>query len=172
MPHAPTSLAKRLSLSTSLSTVALTLAALGLILGLVIKTGNDRLHEQGAERLEFLVQALENPLWSLDFETTNSILEAVAQDQDVVLLVVTSVEGEQLFRHDKGMEPVFSQTQTVMHEGQKIGSVRLGMADSQRRGMLMGLLLPAAGLVLLGILAQALTCACCCGPCWNGPSQG
>jgi len=157
MPHAPTSLAKRLSLSTSLSTVALTLAALGLILGLVIKTSNDRLQEQGSERLEFLVQSLETPLWTLDHETTNAILEAVAQDQDVALLVVTGAEGEPLFRHDRGVEPVFSQTRTVMHQGQEIGSVRLGMADSQRWGMLMGLLAPAAGLVLLGILAQALT---------------
>lgn len=157
MPHAPTSLAKRLSLSTSLSAVALTLAALGLILGLVIKTSNDRLQEQGAERLAFLAQSLTNPLWALDHETTNAILEAVAQDQDVSLLVVTDAEGEPLFHHDSGMKPVFSQTQIVAHDGQEIGSVRLEMADSQRWGMLMGLLAPALGLVLLGILAQTLT---------------
>jgi PAS domain S-box-containing protein len=157
MPHAPTSLAKRLSISTGLSTVALTLAALGLILGLLVKTGNDRIHEQGGQRLAFLVQSLEPPLWSLDTDTTSAILGAVVQDQAVAVLVVTGASDEPLFHHDTGLKPVFDQTQAVMHEGQRIGSVRLGMADSQRLGMLMSLLAPAAGLVLLGILAQALT---------------
>lgn len=157
MPHAPTSLAKRLSLATSLSTVVLTLAALGLTLGLLIKTDNDRLHELGAQRLAFLVQSLETPLWSLDSATTNSILEAVAQDQEVGLLVVTGAAGEPLFGHDTGQELIFSQTRTVVHEGQEIGSVRLGMAASQRWGVIMALLPPAAGLMLLGILVQTLT---------------
>ncbi|MGE4264377.1 MAG: PAS domain S-box protein [Desulfovibrio sp.] len=157
MPHAPTSLAKRLSISTGLSTVALTLAALGLVFGLLFKAGNDRIYEHGAQRLAFLAQSLEPPLWSLDTETTNAILEAVVQDKSVAVLVVAGADGEVLFRHDTGLAPVFDQTRAILHEGQRIGSVRLGMADSHRREMLLSLLPPAVALVLLGILAQALT---------------
>ncbi len=157
MKQAPTSLAKRLSLSTTLSTMALTLAALGLVVGLMVKNGNDRLQEQGGQRLDFLVQSLENPLWSLDTETTNSILAAVAQDPDVAMLEVDDMAGAPLYRHDSGTQPVFHGAREVVHEGQKIGAVRLSMADSQRGGLLLGLLFPAGLLVLAAILVQALT---------------
>ncbi|MHC1752217.1 PAS domain S-box protein [Humidesulfovibrio sp.] len=158
MPQkAPASLAKRLSLSTSLSTLVLTLAALGLTFALLTKAGDDKIHEQGAHRLAFLVQAMETPLWSLDALTMGSILEAVTQDQNVAFLTVTDVGGDVLFHHDSGLDLVFDQTRPILHHGQELGTLRLGMVDSHRGQMLRGLLLPAMGLMLFGILVQLLT---------------
>ena len=154
---APSSLVKRLLLSTTLSTVAITFLAVALGLGLALNARKEQLRESGERHMAFLAQSLEPPLWSLDQEMAKSIGLALSQDQDVALLEISGAHGEPLFRHANGQSLAFESRQAIRHQDQTIGQVRLGMADPQRTQTILNLLLPALAFVLLAIVVQSVS---------------
>lgn len=148
------SLSKRLSLALGVLSAVVILVASTLVFLVLSWQVGDRMQNRADEIIVFLSQALESPFWTLDRDGAASVARAMAMDVNVGLLELRDTRGEEWFAHDAGKSLYIVREAEIMRDGLVIGSVRLGLADSERRRNLAGIALAAGGIALLVILAQ------------------
>ncbi|ACU88837.1 PAS domain-containing sensor histidine kinase [Desulfomicrobium baculatum] len=148
------SLFRRLSLSLGLlSTVIILVVSTLVFLFLSWRVGN-QMQERAEDTITFLAQALETPFWALDRESAAAVAKATSMDVNVGLLELRDSRGEEWFGYNTGNSLFIIREAEVSHEGQVIGSIRLGLEDSVRQKSLAGIGLVGGGIALLVILAQ------------------
>ena len=148
------SLSKRLSLSLGLLSTAVILAVTGLVFVFLFLRVTSQMETRAENTIAFLAQALETPLWALDRESAAAVAKATSMDVNVGLLELRDSRGEQWFAYDTGRTLFILREVEVVHEGQVIGFIRLGLEDSPRQRTLWGIGLAGGGIALLVILAQ------------------
>jgi len=148
------SLSKRLSLSLGLLSTAVILAVSALVFITLSLRVTSQMEKQAENIIAFLAQALETPLWALDRESAAAVAKATTMDASVGLLELKDSRGEEWFAYDTGRTLFITREIEVIHDGQVIGSVRLGLEDSPRQRTLLGIGLAGGGIALLVILAQ------------------
>lgn len=148
------SLSKRLSLSLGLLGTVIILAVSTLVfLFLSWRVGN-QMRERAESTITFLAQALEAPLWALDRESAAAVAKATSMDVHVGLLELRDARDEVWFAHNTGKALFITREAEISHDGQVIGLIRLGLADSARQRTLVGIGLAGGGIALLVIVAQ------------------
>ncbi len=152
----PRSLAGRLSLSVAMTSVVLILLVLGTGLLVIMQRIDAQMEEQARRSAAFLSESLAVPLWSLDFDAARAVGQALAQDKVVGLVEILGARGEPIYRHAKGEKLLLERFGQVIHDGQVIGTVRLGLNDTPRREALWAMAGAGAGLVALTITLQFL----------------
>ena len=130
------SIARRLSLSVTGATIAVTVLALAALLA-----ETWRRYDQGLERrvdgtVRFLVDSLGLPLWSLDTEAVATIGKAVARDEIVQRLEILGHRGDVYFAQGKPGALAFERSSPVLHDRLPVGEVRLGISAEPRRRFL------------------------------------
>jgi PAS domain S-box-containing protein len=114
------------------------------------------LETQLDQQLNQLATSLDNPLWSFDQQTVQLICEAFMAGADVASMEVMQKAGarmETVFHNTKPETgEVISGTVPVLHEGQVIGHVSIGLSGQVQKAALKRLLFSGAGvaLVILG----------------------
>ena len=148
------SLFKQFSLSLGLLSTVIILAVSTLVfLFLSWRVGN-QMQERAESTIVFLAQALETPFWALDRESASAVAKATSMDVNVGLLELRDSRGEEWFGYNTGNSLYITCEAEISHDGQVIGSVRLGLEDSVRQKTLAGIGLAGGGIALLIILAQ------------------
>jgi PAS domain S-box-containing protein len=148
------SLSKRLSLALGiLSTVVILAASVLVFLVLSWQVGN-QMETRADKTIVFLAQALESPLWALDREGATAVAQATVMDENVGLLELRDFRGEEWFMYDTGRTLFVTREARIIHDGEVIGFVRLGVENSVRSRALVGTAFAAGGIALLVILAQ------------------
>ncbi len=155
-PPSRRSLATRLSLSMGLSSAVLSMLVLGLVAVLYFQRAHSSMDENARNSAAFLAESLEYPLWNLDLEAVQAIGQALAQDREVGLVEVTGTLGEALYVHRTQHAILMERRAKVVHDGQVIGWVRVGLNDLGLRATLWPLVLTGAGLAGLILLLQYL----------------
>jgi PAS domain S-box-containing protein len=148
------SLSKRLSLSLGLLGAVIILAVSTLVFLFLSWRVGTQMQERAENTITFLAQALQSPLWALDREGAAAVAKATSLDVNVGLLELRDARGEEWFVHDTGRELFIIREAEISHDGQVIGSIRLGLEDSVRQRTMAGIGLAAGGVALLVILAQ------------------
>jgi PAS domain S-box-containing protein len=148
------SLFKQFSLSLGLLSTVIILAVSTLVfLFLSWRVGN-QMQERAESTIAFLAQALETPFWALDRESASAVAKATSMDVNVGLLELRDSRGEEWFGYNTDNSLYITCEAEISHDGQVIGSVRLGLEDSVRQKTLAGIGLAGGGIALLIILAQ------------------
>jgi PAS domain S-box-containing protein len=155
-PPARRSLARRLSLSVGLSSAVLSIVALGLVAGLFIQRSFVHMGEHALRSAAFLAESVEYPLWNLDLNAVKAIGQALVQDHVVGLVEVAGPKGEKYYHHQTEHRILLDRRVDVVHEGQVIGSVRVGLNDIELQATVWPVVLTGAGLAALIILLQYL----------------
>lgn len=148
------SLAKRLSLSLGLLSTAVILSVSALVFIFLSVRVASQMQTRAGDTITFLAQALETPLWALDRESAEAVAKATSMDPNVGLLELKDARGEEWFMYDTGRTLFIVREVEVVHDGQVIGAIRLGLEDSVRHRALWGIGLAGGGIALLVILAQ------------------
>jgi PAS domain S-box-containing protein len=148
------SLSKRLSLSLGLLSTVVILAVSGLVFITLSLRVATQMEMRAESTIDFLAEALKAPLWALDRESAAAVAKATSMDTNVGLLELRDSRGEEWFAYDTGRALFITREVEVVHEGQFIGSIRLGLEDSPRQRTLWGIGLAGGGIALLVILAQ------------------
>ncbi len=111
------------------------------------------LETQLDQQLNQLATSLDNPLWSFDQQTVQLICEAFMAGADVASMEVMQKAGarmEPVFRNTKPETgEVISGTVPVLHEGQVIGHVSIGLSGQVQKAALKRLLFSGAGVALV-----------------------
>jgi PAS domain S-box-containing protein len=148
------SLSKRLSFSLGLLSTVVILAVSAVVFVFLSLRVTSQMEMRAENTIAFLVQALEMPLWALDRESAAAVAKATSMDANVGLLELRDSRGEEWFTYDTGRRLFITREVDVLHEGQFIGSIRLGLEDSPRQRTLWGIGFAGGGIALLVILAQ------------------
>ena len=157
MPEkAPRSLASRLALATGLASAALIAAVMAVVLLVAFQRIDIDMEEHSENALGLLTKSLAVPLWSLDMDAARAIGLAVAQDDRIGLLEIKGARGEVLFRHSRGGTLGMERNAPVVHNGEFIGMVRLGISDSLHHAALWSVSALGVGLTVLTIALQFL----------------
>jgi PAS domain S-box-containing protein len=156
MPSAPQqpSLSRRISLSLGILSTVIVLAVTALVLLFLVRRVGEQMEERAESAIVFLAQSLETPFWALDQDSAVAVAQAMAMNPAVGLLELRDGRGETWFVHDRGGKLFIVREAAVLHEGQVIGRIRLGLDDSDRTRTLTGIGLAGGGLALLIIAAQ------------------
>ncbi len=152
----PRSLTARLFLAVGLASAVLTLAVLAAALGVIFHRINRDMESRIEQSVALLAESLAVPLWSLDLDAARAIGRALAQDELVGLLEISGGPGDILYRQSRGGTLLMERSAQVIHNGQVIGSVRLGLNDSLRVQALWAVAATGMGLMALTIALQFL----------------
>jgi PAS domain S-box-containing protein len=161
MPYTPArqSLSKRLFFSLGVLSTSIVLVVSVLVLLLLTWRVGKQMEVQAESTIMFLKQALESPFWSLDKAGAVAVAQATAMDPNVGLLALSDSRGEQWFAHETGKNLYITREADVIHDGQVIGHIRLGLENSYRIRILAGIGLAGGGISLLIIVAHSFFAA-------------
>ncbi len=118
----------------------------------------DEMDEKLYQELELARGALEYPIWDLNYEATNSIIEAVIHKPSVVSILVLSPNGDFIagIKKDNFIDDTFTQSRKVIHDNQYIGLVEISMTDQYVKEDFIRIRLVDLQLVLLQMLVVIL----------------
>ena len=152
-PSAPDSIARRLSLIVAAVTVLVTVLSLSALLALSERRYDESQKRRADATLQFLVEAVRLPLWSLDAQAAATVGAAIAQDEIVSQLEIIGVRGEVYFQLDKAEAAAFARSVPVFYEDRRIGEVRLRVSAEPGRRFLASVTVVAG---VSGVLVIAL----------------
>ena len=148
------SLSKRLSLSLGILSTGIVLVVTAIVFLILTWRVGEQMQERAENSIAFLTQSLQTPFWTLDKDSAVAIAQATAMDPVVGLLELRDGRGESWFAHDRGGRLFTVREADVVHEGQVIGTIRLGLDESGRIRAVAGIGLAGGGVALLIIVVQ------------------
>jgi PAS domain S-box-containing protein len=143
-----------MSLSLGILSAGVVLVVTALVFFFLTWRVGQQMQGRAGDAIVFLTQSLQTPFWTLDRDSAVAIAQATAMDPDIALLELQDGRGEEWFRHDAGVELFIVREADVTHDGQVIGHVRLGLADSARLRDVTGIGLAGGGIALAIIVVQ------------------
>jgi PAS domain S-box-containing protein len=127
LPQAKRSLYRELILGL----ISLTFVAAVIVncIGYTFLTGQEKAfyEKKSFEYSDYLHQALEWPIWNVDNELVTQIANAFAANAEVCLLIVRDESDREIYRRTKPYEQLITNKIAIEHNGEKIGSVELGL---------------------------------------------
>ena len=129
--------------------------SLGGYLLVAYQKGAQRLEEEADQHLAYLVKSLEMPIWSMDDNTVRHIGEAYMASEEVSLLEIVANYGQTVFakQREDEKELVLREGQLI-HRGQVIGNIHLGLSRIGYQKELRRLLLSSIGILIVVVLAM------------------
>jgi signal transduction histidine kinase len=109
------------------------------------------LEERADEYAGYLVQSLEWPLWTLDQTAMQLISQAYINNDYVASITISDTERDYIVLHKTDTQPLLRRTAPILHNGQNIGKVEMGLSARSREEQLKRVLLSSL-VNLLGIL--------------------
>ena len=148
------SLSKRLSLSLGILSTGIVLVVTAMVFLFLSWRVGQEMEERAGNTIVFLTQSLETPLWTLDRESAVAVAQATVMDPSVGLLELRDAKDEAWFVHDVGTRLFIVREADVIHDGEVIGHVRLGLDDAERVRTVAVIGLAGGVIALFVIVAQ------------------
>ncbi len=152
------SISRNLTLGLGLTILITGCLSLGLYYTFQINKGTVELEQLGEEYSQVISDALQFPLWNLNYESVTLIADAYSNNDLIVFLSVKDAVGNSLFLHDKSKTnkttaPVRQHTRRVEYEDEFVGTVQFALTDYYLKQH-------NRQIVFTGILIILICCTC------------